>query len=199
MAGAIGSGCWRLLRDLAPGVRRGRGRRRAATPAHERNLWARVEPLAGAEPPREPVPARRLRPARPAWSRVEHGLPVALNGVAMAPAELVDSLDDDRPGARRRHLHGDAATPTARRWRVHAAGGAGAASRLRAPWPIATCDAATMSFAAAAAEAYAGLVRDGHWFTPLRGGLDAFVDRVLDTASGEVTMTMQHGRIEVGA
>ncbi len=43
------------------------------------------------------------------------------------------------------------------------------------------------------------LVRDGHWFTRLRGGLDAFAAHVLEAASGEVRMTMQHGRIEVEA
>ena len=30
-------------------------------------------------------------------------------------------------------------------------------------------------------------------------GLEAFAAHVFDLASGEVTMTMQHGRIEVGA
>jgi argininosuccinate synthase len=62
-----------------------------------------------------------------------------------------------------------------------------------------TFDEATRDFAATAAAAYAGLVRDGHWFTPLRGGLEALAAHVLDLASGEVAMTMQHGRIEVGA
>jgi argininosuccinate synthase len=40
-------------------------------------------------------------------------------------------------------------------------------------------------------------VRDGHWFTPLRGGLEAFAAHVFDLASGEVAMTMQQRRIEV--
>ncbi len=60
-----------------------------------------------------------------------------------------------------------------------------------------TLDDASRTFAADAAEAYAQVVRDGHWFTRLRGGLDAFAAHVLEDASGEVRMTMQQGRIEV--
>lgn len=180
------------LRDLGPefGVVTVGGGRDADA---ERNLWARVEPIAGGEPPSSG--ASTAGPAHLVVT-VEHGLPVALNRVAMAPAEIVDSLTTIARG------HGVTPQVTrdadGRRWRVHAA----AAETLhRACSAVAdrTCDDATMSFAAAAAEAYAGLVRDGHWFTPLRGGLDAFAAHVLDTASGEVTMTMQHGRIEVGA
>ena len=60
-------------------------------------------------------------------------------------------------------------------------------------------DDATRTFAVDAAETYAQVVRDGHWFTRLRGGLDAFAAHVLEDASGEVRMTMQQGRIEVEA
>jgi argininosuccinate synthase len=180
------------LRDLGPelGVVTVGGGRDAAA---ERNLWARVEPLAGAEPP--PGDAVTTAPAHVVVT-VEHGLPVALNRVAMAPAEIVDSLTTIA------RAHGVAPQvrrdTDGRRWRVHAP----AAETLHLACSAVaerTFDDATLGFAAAAAEAYAGLVRDGHWFTPLRGGLDAFAAHVLDTASGEVTMTMQHGRIEVGA
>jgi argininosuccinate synthase len=179
------------LRDLGPEfgvVTVARGRDADV----ERNLWAWVEAVVPGQPPSE---GAATAPAYVVVT-IEHGLPVALNRVAMAPAEIVDSLTTIA------RAHGVAAVVSrdadSRRWLVHAP----AAETLhRACSALAerTFDDATLSFAADAAEAYAGLVRDGHWFTPLRGGLDAFAAHVLDTASGEVTMTMQHGRIEVGA
>jgi argininosuccinate synthase len=180
------------LRDLGPElgvVTVGRSRDAGV----ERNLWARVQAVAPGEPP--PAEATTAAPAQVVIT-IEHGLPVALNHVAMAPAEIVDSLTTIA------RAHGVAPVvrrdTDRRRWRVHAP----AAETLHLACSAVaerTFDEATRSFAADAAEAYAGLVRDGHWFTPLRGGLDAFAAQVLDTASGEVTMTMQHGRIEVGA
>ena len=53
--------------------------------------------------------------------------------------------------------------------------------------------------AATVAEAYAAVVRDGQWFSPVRAGLDAFVDRVLDPATGDVRLRVVNGRIEVDA
>jgi argininosuccinate synthase len=179
------------LRDLGPEfgvVTVARGRDAGV----ERNLWARVEAVVPGQPLSEGAATAPVHVV----VTIEHGLPVALNRVAMAPAEIVDSLTTIA------RAHGVAAVVSrdadGRRWLVHAP----AAETLhRACSALAerTFDDATLSFAADAAEAYAGLVRDGHWFTPLRGGLDAFAAHVLDTASGEVTMTMEHGRIEVGA
>ncbi len=180
------------LRDLGPElgvVTVGRGR----DTDDQRNLGARVEPIAGGEPP--PGDASTGAPAHVVVT-IEHGLPVALNRVTMVPAEIVDSLTTiARAHGVRPQVTRDA---DGRRWRVHAP----AAETLHLACSAVaerTYDDATRSFAADAAAAYAGLVRDGHWFTPLRGGLEAFAAHVLDLASGEVTMTMQHGRIEVGA
>ena len=47
------------------------------------------------------------------------------------------------------------------------------------------------------AESYAAVIRDGAWFSPVRAGLDAFVDRVLDAATGEVRLLVADGRIEM--
>ena len=49
------------------------------------------------------------------------------------------------------------------------------------------------------AVSYAAVVRDGTWFSPVRAGLDAFVDRVLDPVTGEVRLRVVDGRIEVDA
>jgi argininosuccinate synthase len=58
-------------------------------------------------------------------------------------------------------------------------------------------DTRTADVAAVVADAYAGVVRDGAWFSPARRGLDGFVDRVLDAATGEAVVRVVEGRIEV--
>ncbi len=60
-------------------------------------------------------------------------------------------------------------------------------------------DVPTREMATTVAEGYAAVVRDGAWFSPVRAGLDAFVDRVLDPVSGEVRLRVVDGRIEVDA
>jgi argininosuccinate synthase len=179
------------LRDLTPelgAVTVGQG----PAAAGERNLWARVERLASGDV----TPAGPDSAAAPAHLvvTIEHGLPVALNGVPMPPAEIVDSVATiARVQAVAPEL---AAGPSGERWLVDAPAAA-ALHRACATLAERSLDEATQAFAASAAETYAGLVRDGHWFTPLRGGLEAFFAQVLDLVSGEVTMTMQQRRIEV--
>jgi len=186
------------LRDLSPdlGVVAVRG---AAGLDEERNLWARVRPLDAASAP--PADDRSPGPASPAHLvvTIEHGMPVALNRVAMPPAEIVDSLATiARAQAIGDQVCDGGAGGSARRWLVQAPA-ALALHRACAAVAARTLDDAARTFAAAAAEAYAQVVRDGHWFTRLRGGLDAFAAHVLEDASGEVRMTMQQGRIEVEA
>jgi len=60
-------------------------------------------------------------------------------------------------------------------------------------------DPPTREMATMVAECYAAVVRDGTWFSPVRAGLDPFVDRVLDPATGEVRLRAVDGRIEVDA
>ena len=126
-------------------------------------------------------------------------MPVALNRVAMPPAEIVDSLATI--------ARAQGVAPEVADGGAESRDGAGlvqapaAAALQRACAAVAdrTLDDASLTFAADAAEAYARLVRDGHWFTRLRGGLDAFAAHVFADVSGEVRMTMRHGRIEVEA
>jgi argininosuccinate synthase len=114
----------------------------------------------------------------------------------MTPSELIDSVQTIA------RAHGiDAwtvtqATPAARTWRVDAPA-AFVLDRARAALAARTFDERTSDFALTVAETYAGLVRDGGWFTPLREGLDALMARVLDMATGDVTVHVACGRIEV--
>lgn len=181
-----------LLRDLAPAlglvsVTSGRA------PVGTGNLWARVLPgdeSGGGE----------VRPAAagPVDVRIgfERGSPVSLSGVAMAPAELIDSLATltRGHGVGSWTTHDDGAQ--ARAWTVHAP----AALALQRAFEALTArvfDDRTREMATTVAEGYAAVVRDGAWFSPVRAGLDAFVNRVLDTATGEVRLLVVEGRIEM--
>lgn len=184
-----------LLRDSAPTL--GLVSVTAGTASGmTRNLWASVEPAADAV---ATSASPRVGSAGRAELRIgfERGLPVSLNDVPMTPAELIDSLTaigrTHGVGAVRVH---DAAA--ARQWRVQAPA---ALALAQAMDEIAarTFDARTTEVAAAMAEAYADVVRDGAWFSAVRAGLDAFMDRVLAGATGAVDVHVMDGRIEVQA
>ncbi len=161
----------------------------AAAPAG-RNLWATVAPAAG--PGRVPAP--------PAGNRArmtigfERGLPVHVNGVGMPPAEIVESVATvaaDHGVGTADVRDGD----TGRTWTVDAP----AVPVLQAAMQIITArvtDARTADLLESLATTYAELVRDGAWHSPARSGIDACVDRVLATATGDVTVVVDHGRIE---
>lgn len=157
-----------------------------------RNLWAQVE-LAVAVPPASPP---RDGSRATLTIDVERGTPVGVNGVAMTPAEIVESLQTigAHHGIAPFTIRDDA--PAGATWRVDAPA---ALVRARAMATVAsrTFDGPTAVVAAMVADAYATLVRDGAWGSAARAGLDAFVDRVLATATGAVAVQIEHGRIEV--
>lgn len=158
------------------------------------NLWARVAPAG-----ESPVAAGPSAPGIADLSiGFDRGCPVALSGVTMTPAELIDSLATITRayGAGTWTMRGDEAP--AGSWTVQAPAAlalhlAGEALAAR------VFDGPTAAMAATVAEAYAAVARDGLWFSPVRAGLDAFVDRVLDQATGEVRLRVVDGRIEVEA
>lgn len=157
------------------------------------NVWARVEPADGSAAPRAAVSG-----AASMHIGFERGVPIALSGVTMTPAELIDSL------ATIARAHG------AGTWQVAGPGRDGGPWTVHAPAALALqtafealtadrFDPPTSEMATTVAEGYAAVVRDGAWFSPVRAGLDAFVDRVLDPVSGEVRLRVVDGRIEVDA
>jgi argininosuccinate synthase len=190
-----------LLRALRPGLGlvsvRGAGHgTHAVAPATRNataNLWASVGPISDVEPYAAPTST-----AGPATIRLgfERGLACALNGVTMTPAELIDSLQTIARD------HGVGA------WNIAASGQLHAGWRVDAPAAAVlavarsaiagrTFDQRTAELADVVADTYAELVRDGGWFTPLREGLDALLARVLATATGDATVLVDRGRIEV--
>ena len=60
-----------------------------------------------------------------------------------------------------------------------------------------TLDRATSHYKQKLALDYADLVYNGQWFTPLREALDGFVAKTQETVTGEVTLHLSKGRIDV--
>lgn len=165
----------------------------------ERNAWAHVRPLGVDDLPSPPAVVAGAAPPARLTIGLKGGVPVALNGVAMTPAALVDAVATIArvhgvPG----HVAAAGADAPGTRWRVHAPA-AVALDRACAAVGDGRLDEPTRRFLSDSASTYARLVRDGRWFSPLRGGCDALAAHVFADVAGEVMMTMQHGRIEVTA
>jgi argininosuccinate synthase len=182
-----------LVRGAAPGI----GMVALAGPPRHgvfRNVWAAVETLAADDPAGGATP-RAAAGAATVRIGFEHGFPRTLNGVSMPATDLIGSLETIVAS------HGMAAEvvrdpSTGTVWRVEAP----AARALHDAFGAITAgafDRRTSDIAAVVAEAYAAVVREGAWFSPVRRGLDGFVDRVLDGVSGDVMVRVVDGRIEV--
>jgi argininosuccinate synthase len=59
-----------------------------------------------------------------------------------------------------------------------------------------TLDRTTLHYKQKLALDYAEMVYNGLWFTPLRESLDAFFEKVTESASGEITMRLYKGNLE---
>jgi argininosuccinate synthase len=117
----------------------------------------------------------------------EHGVPRAINGVAMPLVELIASLGTIA-GA-----HGVGRMPAA-----------GVA--CEAPAAVLLHDAHRQlearvlpedlrRFAQVASREYADLIRGGGWFTPLREALDAFFEQIQERANGTVRVKLFKGQV----
>ncbi len=60
-----------------------------------------------------------------------------------------------------------------------------------------TLDRATLHYKQRVALDYAELVYNGLWFTPLREALDGFVSKTQETVTGEVTLRLRKGTVDV--
>ena len=60
-----------------------------------------------------------------------------------------------------------------------------------------TLDRSTLHYKQRLALDYAEMVYNGFWFTPLREALDAFVLKTQETVTGEVTLRLRKGQVDV--
>ena len=155
----------------------------ARTTRAQRSLTLPGRRLAGDGVEAAPRPAA-ASPDEPAFVEIafERGVPIAINGVAMPPLELIGSLDiiagahgvgrveQVEPSAmialHEAHQRLQQAAIARRRRAI-----------LRRASPKSTC----------------ALVRNGSWFAPLRPALDAFVDAVQERVTGVVRLKLFKG------
>jgi argininosuccinate synthase len=145
-------------------------------------------------------PARR--PARPETVRVrfERGVPVALDGKARGPVELVQELNTiaARHGVGRADLVESRLIGMKSRGVYETPGGTVLYEaledllRLVLPHDL-------LRTRAELAPRMADLIYNGQWFSPLRESLQAFVDKALEPADGEVTVELFQGQAQAVA
>ena len=130
--------------------------------------------------------------------RFEKGTPVAVNGESLSPAALVAELN--RMGAE--HAIGRVDLVENRFVGMKSRGcyetpGGTIITTAHQELEALTLDRATSHYKEKLALDYAELVYNGQWFTPLREALDAFVETTQETVSGEITLRLAKGRVDV--
>lgn len=134
----------------------------------------------------------------PAYLQIDFdgGVPVRANGIEMPPVELIESLDIIAGS------HGVG--------RISASAGVDGLGRAAVEAPAAVLlDAAHDALEALVlppdlrrlkqelAREYAGLTRDGGWFSPTRVAIDGFARAIADRVTGSVRLVLSKGTFEV--
>ena len=130
----------------------------------------------------------------------ERGVPVAINGTAMPAVELImklnhiagphgigrlDMIENRLVGIKSREIY-EAPAATL----LHFA---------HTELERMTLDGWTAHAKAKVALDYASLIYNGLWFSPLREALDAFIDKTQEVVSGDVTVKMYKGTLQIMA
>lgn len=187
--------------------RLGRSRPTDGADRVDANLWGRTvgRPAddGSAEPPESAFTLSRSlarTPAEPATVALtfERGTPTGINGVTMTPAELVESLSTiaGEHGAGRfdRVKHrGDGACSRV----LHEAPAAAVLHHARRELESLASSENLHRFQPAVSAAYAGVLRSGEWFGPLRHGLDAYLASTQAGVSGTVRVKLFKGHSHI--
>jgi argininosuccinate synthase len=155
------------------------------------NLWGRSIECGGAPPPAVFTHTRPAGecPDEPAVVELsfERGVPRAINGVFMPALELIASLGTIAAAhGVGRVVEGDRASEAPAAVVLHAAH-----DELQAR----TSDGDVNAFARGVSRAYVDLTLGGHWFTPFREALDAFVEKVQEQVTGAVRLQLFKGNL----
>ena len=125
------------------------------------------------------VPFRTIAswPEEPAYVDIalQRGVPTGINGVSMGWSDLADSLDI-----------------------LTRAHGVGPSALVALDAAHRALEAVTISgeadrFGADVAREYLRMLADGSWFSPMRQGLDAYVDKIQERVSGIVRLKLHQG------
>jgi argininosuccinate synthase len=125
----------------------------------------------------------------------EAGVPVSVNGHALAPVELVERLNDAaaRHGVGRIDIVENRLVGMKSRGCYETPGGTILFEALRTLRAL-TVERDTTALADRLAPDWARIVYNGQWFHPAREALDAFFASVAEPVTGEVTVELYKGR-----
>ena len=128
----------------------------------------------------------------------EEGIPVAVNGVNLSPAKLVQTLNEigGRHGIGRCDLVENRLIGIKSRGVYETPGGTLLVTALKALESI-TLDRDSAHEKERIATRYAELVYNGQWFAPLREAFDAFVNVLAENVTGTVTLKLYKGNASV--
>lgn len=171
----------------------------------DRNLWGRTvgrwsDPDA-VEPPESIFALTRLPDAGPtqeALVEIEfaRGVPIALNGVPMPPAELIESLTTIGAEHGVGRLQRVRAREDGRVSHVfYEAPAAVLLHTAHAELQRSTSPGAVQRFVPTVSAAYVDAIDRGEWFSNLRPALDAFVNQVQQTVTGVVRVKLFKGGV----
>jgi argininosuccinate synthase len=161
----------------------------------DQNLWGRT---LGQRLDVDAAAPQEQAPDQEAVLEIEfaRGVPIALNGVTMPPAELIDSLATI--GAEHRIGRLTRVKARADRSESQALYDAPAAVLLHAAHAElqrSVAPGAVQRFAPTIASAYADVIDRGEWFSNLRPALDAYVNEIQQQVTGMVRLTVHKGGV----
>eukprot|EP00249_Psilotum_nudum_P014768 c24991_g1_i1 orf=503-1984(-) len=178
--------------------------------SRDRNLWhishegdILEDP---ANEPREDMYAMTVDPTKapdqPEYVEIgiENGIPVSINGKEMSAATLLTELNEigGRHGIGRVDMVENRLVGMKSRGVYETPGGTIITFAVRELESL-TLDRETMQLKDTLAIKYAELVYAGRWFDPLRKSLDAFMEKVTETSTGSVRVTLFKGTVNVAS
>lgn len=126
------------------------------------------------------------------------GVPVAVNGVHLSPAKLVEALNEigGRHGVGRADVVENRLIGIKSRGIYETPGGTLLVTAIKGLEAI-TLDRDSAHEKERIATRYAELVYNGQWFAPLREAFDAFVDVLAENVTGTVTLKLYKGNAAI--
>ncbi len=174
----------------------------------DRNLWG-VSVEGGkledpwVEPPKDTyvsIARPEKAPAKPGFVKVSFrkGIPVAVNGRKYDPVRLVQKLNDlgGKHGVGRVDMIEDRLVGIKSR-EIYEAPGSAILFAAHSALEELVLDREVRKYKQVLAGRYAEMVYYGLWFTPLKGELDAFVDKTQEKVTGEVKLKLYKGSVTV--
>ncbi|BAT72171.1 argininosuccinate synthase [Thermosulfidibacter takaii ABI70S6] len=172
----------------------------------DRNIWSISIECGVLEDPRQEPPedaymitkSPQEAPDEPEYITIgfESGIPVSINGKEYDPVSLVETLNEigGKHGVGRIDIVENRLVGIKSR-EIYEAPGATILYTAHKELEHMCLDRETFHFKEHLSIKYADLVYNGLWFSPIREGLDAFMDKVNETLTGEVRVKLYKGQV----